>query len=73
MLSFLCHLLPQSAMKVPNAYQNAPFKKNTSKTNYPLVVFSHGLSGTSEEHAVRSLALGGSYFVGALLCAVYWL
>ena len=57
LISIVCWLLyplhvwfPILSLKVPNSSKDAPFKSHGGKI--PLVVFSHGLTGTSEEQAL---------------------
>jgi hypothetical protein len=48
---FISFLLPVSYFTVPSLFRDAEATR-TGRAKRPLVVFSHGLSGTGEEHAL---------------------
>ena len=61
MQPFVDFLHPLAYAKLPRCYDDLPVKPISKNRKFPLIVWSHGLTGTSEEHGLMAttLALAG--------------
>jgi len=65
---FILVFLPLNYFRVPGLYGNVKSVSGTAhEKRYPLIVFSHGLTGTSEEHAAMFVHLVQQGFIVAAL------
>ena len=65
LISIIAYVLPTSYYRVPCLFRGAP--PDNAMSRRPLIVFSHGLTGTSEEHAVMFVHLVQQGYVVAAL------
>ena len=56
LLRFIGALLPLSYAKIPHTARGAPFQPAAGGGKRPCIVFSHGLTGTGEEHGAMFAA-----------------
>lgn len=59
--------LPMSWLRIPGVFQEAPYQESEGKEKRPVVVFSHGLTGTGQENAVLLSAWAKRGFVVAAI------
>jgi predicted dienelactone hydrolase len=62
-------LLPSAYFHVPHLFSSAPPKQPARRL--PLIVFSHGLSGTGEEHQLMFVHLSQQGFVVGAKIAIF--
>jgi len=67
MVRVVVFLLPLSRAPIPKTYESLPLKASVDAQTAPLVMWSHGLTGTSDEHSLLAASLAADGNVVALV------